>query len=189
MKPIVAMSHAIDHVTLQKKILYKLKTLIKIGIAAKEISDDVKKNVLSASARITTLPQFFTRYWNHPTAFDPQPLETWQYMRNNKQFRTMISEALRINIEGTYFCSTGIDQTRLIVQEGIKDEHLNSLGRLINASSDSMSHATLIYTLLQLFPDFFLAMRPCTLHAPIFYSAFAQLARPCGFRGTYLGIL
>jgi hypothetical protein len=76
MKPTIGMSQGTDnsdHVALQKKILYKLKLLIKIGITAKELSEDVKKSFLSTQGRTITLPQFYSRFWNHPTELDPEP--------------------------------------------------------------------------------------------------------------------
>jgi hypothetical protein len=122
----------VDHSSIQKKILYKLKMLVKIGTAAKALTEDSPKNALALMDRTIVLPLFYTRFWNQPSALDPQPAETWRYLRNNKQFNRIIANTMGITIEGPYHYSTGIDQTRLTVKACIKDEQLIALGRFKN---------------------------------------------------------
>jgi hypothetical protein len=129
---------AIDHVATQKKILLKLKIIITIALAAKSLSEaPTKTNGAMPQGKL--VHQVFSKYWSKATADDPEPAESWRYMRNNRQLRGIL-EQLGVSIDGkTPPTPDAMDETRLSLRNNFTDEDLQQWNRFIRPSPSSMS--------------------------------------------------
>jgi hypothetical protein len=63
-------------------------------------------------------------------------MDSWHYLRSNKQLRRLLSESLGIDIQGSYTGGDIPDRTRLSLGETFTHDALRDLNRLLRPSTD-----------------------------------------------------